>query len=129
MTRAGGPLDPDATVVVVGASLAGLRAAEEVRHERHRGPVVVVGDEAHAPYDRPPLSKQLLAGKWEVDRIHHHAPDRLDTLGIEFLLGRRAVSLDAATRTIGLDDGTELAYGGLVVATGARPRALPGGEG
>ncbi len=75
------PLTPDATIVVVGASLAGLRAAEELRHEGHAGPVIIVGDELHAPYDRPPLSKQLLAGKWDVERIHHHAPDKLDALG------------------------------------------------
>ena len=85
------PLAPDSTVVVVGASLAGLRAAEEIRHEGHAGPVIIVGDELHAPYDRPPLSKQLLAGTWDVERIHHHAPDKLDTLGLEFRLGRRAV--------------------------------------
>ena len=84
------PLSTDATIVVVGASLAGLRAAEEIRHEGHTGPVVIVGDEVHAPYDRPPLSKQLLAGTWDVERIHHHAPDKLDTLGLEFRLGRRA---------------------------------------
>ena len=82
------------TIVVVGASLAGLRAAEEVRHEGHAGPVVIVGEELHAPYDRPPLSKQVLAGNWDVERIHHHAPDKLDTLGLEFRLGRRALSLD-----------------------------------
>ena len=73
------PLDTDSTIVVVGASLAGLRAAEEIRHEGHTGPVVIVGDELHAPYDRPPLSKQFLAGTWDVERIHHHAPDKLDT--------------------------------------------------
>jgi NADPH-dependent 2,4-dienoyl-CoA reductase/sulfur reductase-like enzyme len=62
-------LDPDATVAVVGASVAGLRAAETVRGEGHRGPVVVVGAESHLPYDRPPLSKQFLAGTWDLDRI------------------------------------------------------------
>ena len=81
------PPFPRATVVVVGASLAGLRAAEEIRHEGHAGPVIIVGDEVHAPYDRPPLSKQFLAGTWDVARIHHHAPDALDTLGLEFRLG------------------------------------------
>ncbi len=123
------PLSPDATVVVVGASLAGLRAAEEVRHEGHNGPVVVVGDERHAPYDRPPLSKQFLAGKWDVGRLHHHAPDKLDTLGIEFRLGRRADALDVETRRLSLDDGTELHYDGLIVATGTGARSLPGTEG
>ncbi len=122
------PLSPDATVVVVGASLAGLRAAEEIRHEGHDGPVIIVGDELHAPYDRPPLSKQLLAGTWDVARIHHHAPDKLDTLGLEFRLGRQAVSLDTDVRTVGLSDGTSLAYDGLIVATGTSARRLPGTE-
>jgi NADPH-dependent 2,4-dienoyl-CoA reductase/sulfur reductase-like enzyme len=120
------PLAPDASVVVVGASLAGLRAAEEIRHEGHTGPVIVVGDEIHVPYDRPPLSKQLLAGTWGVERIHHHAPDILDTLGIEFRLGRRAVGLDLESATVQTDDGVELHYDGLVVATGASARHLPG---
>ena len=120
---------PDSTVVVIGASLAGLRAAEEVRHEGHRGPVIVVGDERHVPYDRPPLSKQFLAGKWDVGRLHHHAPDKLDTLGIEFRLGRRADALDVESRTVSLDDGTDLHYDGLIVATGAGARSLPGTEG
>ena len=114
---------------MIGASLAGLRAAEEMKHEGHRGPVIIVGEEIHAPYDRPPLSKQLLSGKWDVGRIHHHAPDVLDTLGLEFRLGRRAVGLDTAARTVALDDGNELAYDGLVVATGAVTRRLPGTEG
>jgi NADPH-dependent 2,4-dienoyl-CoA reductase/sulfur reductase-like enzyme len=119
-------LAPDATVVVVGASLAGLRAAEEVRHEGHAGPVIIVGDEIHAPYDRPPLSKQLLAGTWDVARIHHHAPDVLDTLGLEFRLGRRATGLDLDARTLLIDDGSELPFDGLIVATGAAARPLPG---
>jgi NADPH-dependent 2,4-dienoyl-CoA reductase/sulfur reductase-like enzyme len=121
-------LPRDATVVVVGASLAGLRAAEEARHEGHTGPIIVLGDEIHAPYDRPPLSKQLLAGTWDVARIHHHAPDVLDTLGIEFRLGRRATGLDLGARTV-RTDGDVLHYDGLIVATGAAARPLPGTEG
>lgn len=123
------PQPIDGTVVVVGASLAGLRAAEEVRHLGHRGAVIIIGDEPHAPYDRPPLSKQLLAGKWEVERIHHHAPDKLDTLGLEFRLGRRATGLDTESRTVSCDDGSDTHYDGLVIATGARARPLPGTEG
>jgi NADPH-dependent 2,4-dienoyl-CoA reductase/sulfur reductase-like enzyme len=123
------PLSADATVLVVGASLAGLRAAEEIRHEGHTGAVVIVGDERHAPYDRPPLSKQFLAGLWDLDRIHHHAPDALDTLGLEFRLGHRATSLDTSARVVGFEDGTELAYDGLIVTTGARARRLPGTAG
>jgi NADPH-dependent 2,4-dienoyl-CoA reductase/sulfur reductase-like enzyme len=122
-------LPRDATVVVVGASLAGLRAAEEARHEGHTGPIIVLGDEIHAPYDRPPLSKQLLAGTWDVARIHHHAPDVLDTLGLEFRLGRRATGLDLDARTVRTDDGDVLHFDGLIVATGAAARPLPGTEG
>jgi NADPH-dependent 2,4-dienoyl-CoA reductase/sulfur reductase-like enzyme len=123
------PLGTDATILVVGASLAGLRAAEETRHEGHAGPVVIVGDEVHPPYDRPPLSKQFLSGAWDEARIHHHAPDKLDSLGLEFRLGRRAVSLDTDARLVTCDDGGQLHYDGLIVATGARARALPGTEG
>jgi NADPH-dependent 2,4-dienoyl-CoA reductase/sulfur reductase-like enzyme len=123
------PVEPGATVVVVGASLAGLRAAEEIRHEGHTGDVVIVGDEIHAPYDRPPLSKQFLSGKWDVLRIHHHAPDMLDTLGLDFRLGVRATGLDTDRRVVRLEDGTDLHYGGLVVATGATANRLPGTDG
>ena len=115
---------------MVGASLAGLRAAEEVRHEGHTGPVIIVGDELHAPYDRPPLSKQLLAGTWDVERIHHHAPDKLDTLGLEFRLGRRAaVARHRDAAPCRATTGAELHYDGLIVATGAAARRLPGTEG
>ena len=122
------PVTPDGTVLIVGASLAGLRAAEEVRHEGHTGPVIVVGEEIHAPYDRPPLSKQVLSGKWDVERIHHHVPDVHDALGIEFRLGRRASKLDTSGRTVACDDGSNIAYDGLIIATGAATRALPGTE-
>jgi NADPH-dependent 2,4-dienoyl-CoA reductase/sulfur reductase-like enzyme len=122
-------LPTDSTVAIVGASLAGLRAAEQVRHLGHQGPVIIVGDERHAPYDRPPLSKQLLAGVWDVQRIRHHAPDKLDTLGLELLLGVRAVSLDIESRNVVCDDDRRLHYDGLIVATGSRPRTLPGTTG
>lgn len=114
---------------MVGASLAGLRAAEEIRHEGHTGPVVVVGEESHAPYDRPPLSKQVLSGKWDTERIRHHTPDAHDALDLEFRLGRRATGLDVGAQVVALDDGTDLPYDGLVIATGAATRSLPGTEG
>jgi 3-phenylpropionate/trans-cinnamate dioxygenase ferredoxin reductase subunit len=123
------PVSPDGTIVIVGASLAGLRAAEEIRHEGHTGPVVIIGEEIHAPYDRPPLSKQVLSGKWDVDRIHHHSPDAHDTLALDFRLGRRATGVDTDTRTVSCSDGTEVVYDGLVIATGAAARSLPGTEG
>jgi NADPH-dependent 2,4-dienoyl-CoA reductase/sulfur reductase-like enzyme len=123
------PLPSDATIVVVGASLAGMRAAEEIRHLGHTGDVVIIGDETHPPYDRPPLSKQFLAGKWDVERIHHHTPEKLDAFGLEFRLGTRATRLDAEDRTVTCDDGSQVRYDGLVITTGAKPRGLPGTQG
>ena len=121
-------LAPDATVVVVGASLAGLRAAETLRREGHRGPLVMVGAEEDFNYDRPPLSKQFLAGTWGLDRIRLRPPDKIDALGLDLRLGRRAAALDVDGRRVHLDDGATLEYDGLVIATGAHPRTLPGTE-
>ena len=128
MTSGGAGDVGGAGIVVVGASLAGLRAAEELRARGYTGPVTMVGDEAHRPYDRPPLSKQVLAGTWEPERIAlgvAHA-EGLDGLALEWRLGTRAAGLDLAGRTVALADGTSLAWDGLVVATGATPRTLPG---
>lgn len=123
------PLSSDATILVVGASLAGMRAAEEIRHLGHTGDVVIIGEELHPPYDRPPLSKQFLAGKWDVERIHHHTPEKLDAFGLEFRLGTRATGLDTEGRTVRVEDGSQVNYDGLIIATGATPRRLPGTEG
>jgi 3-phenylpropionate/trans-cinnamate dioxygenase ferredoxin reductase component len=115
-------------VVVVGASLAGLRAAEELRHRGFGGRLTVVGDEEHRPYDRPPLSKQVLAGSWDLDRIELTVGGAggLDGLDVDWRLGTRATGLDPAGRRVTLAGGEELPYDGLVIATGARPRSLPG---
>lgn len=113
------------TVVVVGASLAGLRATETLRREGFDGRVVLVGAETHLPYDRPPLSKQLLAGEWEPEELAlRRAP--YDELEIELRLGVRATALDAAARELTLDDGDRIVFDGALLATGAAPRVLPG---
>ena len=92
------------TVVVVGASLAGLRATETLRREGFDGRIVLVGAEPHLPYDRPPLSKQLLAGEWEPQELAlRRAP--YDELDVELRLGVRATALDAAGRELTLDGG------------------------
>ena len=78
-------------VVVVGASLAGLRACETLRTEGFTGSITLIGDEEHLPYDRPPLSKKLLAGEWEPDRIVLRKPEAIDELGLDLRLGCRAV--------------------------------------
>jgi 3-phenylpropionate/trans-cinnamate dioxygenase ferredoxin reductase component len=115
-------------IVVVGASLAGLRAAEEIRIAGFDGPVTVVGAEPHAPYDRPPLSKQVLRGDWPVERtaLAVTAEGGLDSLDLDWRLGERATALDLAGRTVTLAGGGTVPWDGLVVATGAAPRELPG---
>lgn len=110
-------------MVVAGASLAGLRAAETLRREGFDGRVIVVGAEPHLPYDRPPLSKEVLAGKWDPGEINLLRDDGLD---VEWRLGTTATGLDLAARSITLDDGEQLPFDGLVVATGSRVRTLPG---
>ncbi len=125
----GGPLPHDGTVAVVGASLAGLRAAEALRREGFGGRVVLIGEEMHLPYDRPPLSKQVLAGTWVPERAVLADRNKLDELRIEHRPGHRAVALDIEARRVTLDDGDVLEADGVVVATGARPRQLRGTEG
>lgn len=111
--------------MVVGASLAGLRAVETLRREGFTGRLVLVGAEAHLPYDRPPLSKELLAGDWEHDQIVLRRTPYED-LDLELRLGVAARLLDLDRRVVTLAEGTELAFDGLVIATGSTPRTLPG---
>jgi len=114
-------------VVVVGASLAGFRAVEELRHQGYDGRLTVVGAEPHLPYDRPPLSKQVLSGKWESDRIVLKPIGKdLGELDVDWQLGVAASGLDLQTREVELADGTRVPFDGLVIATGAAVRTLPG---
>ncbi|WAU84325.1 FAD-dependent oxidoreductase [Streptomyces sp. Qhu-G9] len=113
-------------IVVVGASAAGLAAAETLRREGYDGTLTLIGDEPHAPYDRPPLSKQILASEWHHDRLALRPPDDLAALDLELRLGTAATGLDPGGRAVLLADGTRVPYDGLVVATGVRPRRLPG---
>jgi NADPH-dependent 2,4-dienoyl-CoA reductase/sulfur reductase-like enzyme len=109
-------------IVIVGASLAGGRAAQALRQAGHEGPVVVVGAEAHRPYTRPPLSKELLAGEHDADRC------ALPSAGadVDWRLGTAAAGLDLASREVVLEDGERLPYAKLLIATGARARPWPG---
>jgi NADPH-dependent 2,4-dienoyl-CoA reductase/sulfur reductase-like enzyme len=113
------------TIVVVGGSLAGLRAIETLRRLGYEGRIQLVGAEEHLPYDRPPLSKQVLAGAWEPDRIWLKDEEAFDGLEVEAHLGRTATDLDLDERVVVLHAGTRLRFDGLLVATGARPRHLP----
>ena len=109
-------------LVIVGASLAGLRAGQAARTAGFDGELVMVGDERHLPYTRPPLSKELLAGEHSVDRVSLPC-DKLDA---EWRLGVAAASLDRRRRCVVLADGDEVAYDRLIVATGSRARSWPG---
>jgi 3-phenylpropionate/trans-cinnamate dioxygenase ferredoxin reductase subunit len=114
-------------IVIVGASLAGFRAAEELRTQGHAGSVTIVGDEPHRPYDRPPLSKQVLAGtKPPASTALTSVSGSIDDLDLDWLLGQTATGLDLGDRTVLLGGGERLPYDGLVIATGAAPKRLPG---
>ncbi|CAL9579746.1 Chloroacetanilide N-alkylformylase, ferredoxin reductase component [Streptomyces sp. enrichment culture] len=114
------------TVTVVGASLAGLYAARELRARGYDGRLVIVGDEPHLPYDRPPLSKDFLTGRADETRLALAGAEETAALGAEWLLGVRARGLDARGRTVLLDDGRTVPTDGVVIATGASARRLPG---
>jgi 3-phenylpropionate/trans-cinnamate dioxygenase ferredoxin reductase component len=114
-------------VVVVGASLAGLRAAEELRHQGFDGHLTLIGDEPHRPYDRPPLSKHVLAGKVAPEQTELSvATGTVEELDVDWRLGTTATGLDLAGRAVVLGGGERVGYDGLVIATGASPRRLPG---
>jgi len=113
-------------IVVVGASAAGLAAAETLRREGYDGTLTLVGDEPLAPYDRPPLSKQLLSAEWEPERLTLRPAADLAALDLDLRLGVAATGLELADRTVRLADGSQVPYDGLIVATGVRPRRLPG---
>jgi NADPH-dependent 2,4-dienoyl-CoA reductase/sulfur reductase-like enzyme len=113
-------------VVIVGASAAGLTAAETLRERGYDGALTLIGDETHPPYDRPPLSKQVLAGSWDPQRVMLRDENALGALNAELLLGCAAVGLDTAQRRVLLDGGAMVGYDALIIATGATPRRLPG---
>ncbi|MCT9077469.1 NAD(P)/FAD-dependent oxidoreductase [Streptomyces fulvoviolaceus] len=113
-------------IVVVGASAAGLATVETLRREGYDGTLTLIGDEPHPPYDRPPLSKQLLTGQWPADRLTLRSAADIDALRLDLRPHTSATGLDPADRAVRLADGTRVPYDGLVIATGVRPRRLPG---
>jgi 3-phenylpropionate/trans-cinnamate dioxygenase ferredoxin reductase subunit len=118
------------TFLIVGASLAGAKAAETLREEGFDGRVVLVGAEGERPYERPPLSKDYVRGEAERERLYVHGESFYRDHDIELRLGRTAVDMDASLREVALDDGERLRYDRLLLATGAEPRrlAIPGGD-
>jgi 3-phenylpropionate/trans-cinnamate dioxygenase ferredoxin reductase subunit len=115
-------------VTIVGASLAGYWAAETLRRDGFEGRISLIGDEHHAPYDRPPLSKKYLAGDLDDDRLALTTAERLADLQLDLRLGCSATGLDVAGRTLEVDGAAE-PFDGLVIATGTRCRTLPGTAG
>jgi NADPH-dependent 2,4-dienoyl-CoA reductase/sulfur reductase-like enzyme len=115
------------SVTVVGGSLAGLSSARALRDAGFDGRITVVGDEPHRPYDRPPLSKELLSGRMTPADITLEAEG--EDLAVDWRLGVRATALRPADRAVQLSDGTQLRSDGVVLATGARARTLPGTDG
>jgi 3-phenylpropionate/trans-cinnamate dioxygenase ferredoxin reductase subunit len=111
--------------VIVGGGLAGAKAAETLRAEGFDGPVVLVAGEAEVPYERPPLSKGYLLGKAEREGARVHAADWYAAQDVELRTGVRATHLDPAAHRLTLEDGEELAYARLLLATGSSPRRLP----
>jgi 3-phenylpropionate/trans-cinnamate dioxygenase ferredoxin reductase subunit len=110
-------------IVIVGGGLAAARTAEQLRRSEYTGPVTIVSDEVHLPYDRPPLSKEVL--RKEVDDTALKPRDWYDENDITLRLGSAATSLDTDEQTVTLDDGTVLGYDELVIATGLVPRRIP----
>lgn len=117
------------SIGIVGGSLSGLRSAEELRARGFHGAITIISEEEHLPYDRPPLSKQVLRGTWPAEQVQLASAERLASLGIEFLSGERATAFDAESLTVTVASGVQRRFDGVVIATGARLRQLPSMQG
>lgn len=122
----GAGVTPPPGVLVVGASAAGLSVAETLRRDGFTRPITLIGEETQLPYDRPPLSKEVLASTWSDDKLELRDAEAIAALDLDLRLGVRAESVDTATRAVALSDGSQVGYQDLVIATGVRPRRLPG---
>jgi 3-phenylpropionate/trans-cinnamate dioxygenase ferredoxin reductase component len=116
-------------IVVVGAGLVGAKIVQSVRAKGYQGSLTLVGDEAHCPYDRPPLSKHVLAGGDPGAGVFLLTAEKLDGLGVDWRPGGAATGLDTGRREVRLADGSSLPFDRLAIATGAAPVALPGTDG
>jgi 3-phenylpropionate/trans-cinnamate dioxygenase ferredoxin reductase component len=113
------------SIVIVGAGLAGAKAAEALRGQGYAGPVTLLGDETELPYERPPLSKGYLAGEAAFDDAVVHPADWYAEQRVDLRLGTRVTGIDAARREVEIAGGDRIGYGALLLATGAEPRRLP----
>jgi 3-phenylpropionate/trans-cinnamate dioxygenase ferredoxin reductase subunit len=111
-------------IVIIGAGQAGVQVAESLRADGYAGAITLLGDEPHPPYHRPPLSKAWLAGEIDAAQLTLRAPEALARKNITLHIGVKVSSIDTASRTVTLSDGSTLAYDGLALATGSTPRKL-----
>src|ERR1035437_9519576 len=111
-------------VVIVGAGLAGWRTCEELRRHGFMGRLTLIGDEAYPPYDRPPLSKQVMSGKWSLDHTTLATPEKLEKNQVDLRVGVAATHLDVTSTAVTLSDDSIVAGSHVVIATGARTRRL-----
>ncbi|MGL5441005.1 MAG: FAD-dependent oxidoreductase, partial [[Mycobacterium] stephanolepidis] len=117
--------DADRGVLIIGGGLGAVRTAEQLRRAEFSGPITIVSSEAHLPYDRPPLSKDVLRdAEKTIDAVVLKPREFYDEKQIELRLGAKVVALDPAARTATLDDGSTLEYGEAVIATGLVPRRI-----
>jgi 3-phenylpropionate/trans-cinnamate dioxygenase ferredoxin reductase subunit len=112
-------------IVIIGAGQAGLQVAESLRADKYDGAIILLGSEPHPPYNRPPLSKKWLLEPMEFASLAFRGPEALARRQLDLRLGRSAVAVDLAARSVALDDGSTVRYSGLAFATGARLRTLP----
>ncbi|MGO4839410.1 FAD-dependent oxidoreductase, partial [Rhizobiaceae sp. 2RAB30] len=115
-------------MVIIGAGECGGRAALSLREAGYDGPVTLIGAEPHLPYERPPLSKEVLLADTTLDPRWIGTGLRYEEAGIRCITGKAAVSIDRTARTVALIDGSMIAYGRLLLATGAAPRRLPAAD-
>jgi 3-phenylpropionate/trans-cinnamate dioxygenase ferredoxin reductase subunit len=118
------------THVIVGAGLAGAKAAQTLREEGYQGPVLLLGAEPHRPYERPPLSKEYLQGASEREKVFVHPAAWYRDHDVELRTGTTVTAIDRAAAEVVLDDGARVGYEALLLATGSSPRrlAVPGGD-
>lgn len=119
-----------AGMVIIGAGHAAGQAAASLRQEKYTGPITIIGDEAHLPYQRPPLSKAYLSGSQEVDRVYLRAEKFYQEKEIDLQLSTRATAIDPDAKAVELADGSKIDYDKLLISTGSRPRLLniPGSD-
>lgn len=119
------PIDPHARIVVIGAGQAGFTACAKLRDLGHQGPITLIGEEAHPPYQRPPLSKGYLLGEITEDRLYFRSLSFYEERSIDLRLSVTASAIDRDSKVVALADGNVIAYDRLILTTGARPRTLP----